>query len=180
MKVKRNKLLITAGVIAYIFGAIALIGGIALGFNIFGAGDYYSEVLLAIYENVDVEMELFIQTLELIVSGVLSFYFAKFYFKMDKVPVKTPQVGKTIITMAILQILFSSFITGIFGLIAGIAIKNGKTKVIIEARTKSDSEVSEFKLTAMSEAVTRLNELRSSGAISEEEYYASLNKILEG
>ncbi len=180
MKVKRNKLLITAGVISYIFGVMALICGIALGFNIFGAGDYYSEVLLAIYENVDVEMELFIQTLELIVSGVLSFYFARFYFKMDKVPVKTPQVGKTIITVAILQLLFSSFITGIFGLIAGIAIKNGKTKVIIEARTKSDSEVSEFKLTAMSEAVTRLNELRSSGAISEEEYYASLNKILEG
>ena len=37
----------------------------------------------------------------------------------------------------------------------------------------------QIKFEAMSQAVTRLKELRDSGAISEEEYYANLNKILE-
>ena len=68
----------------------------------------------------------------------------------------------------------------IFGIIAGIVIKNKKPKLIIENTATKEGEVSDCKLTAMTEAVTRLNELRSSGAISEEEYYATLNKILEG
>ena len=55
-----------------------------------------------------------------------------------------------------------------------------KPKLIIENTATKEGEVSDFKLTAMTEAVTRLNELRSSGAISEEEYYINLNKILEG
>ena len=39
--------------------------------------------------------------------------------------------------------------------------------------------LSQFKMEAMSDAVRKLKELKERGAISEEEYYASLNKILE-
>ena len=48
------------------------------------------------------------------------------------------------------------------------------------AKSQEQSFLSDYKLMAMSEAVTRLKELRATGAISEEEYYANLNKILEG
>ena len=52
-------------------------------------------------------------------------------------------------------------------------------KKIVVTETSDDNFINDAKLTAMSEAVTRLKELRESGAISEEEYYANINKILE-
>ena len=53
-----------------------------------------------------------------------------------------------------------------------------KKKVLVET-TPANPYISDYKLNAMSEAVARLKELRDKGAISEEEYYINLNKILE-
>ena len=40
--------------------------------------------------------------------------------------------------------------------------------------------MNDYKKKAMGEAISRLKELKAQGAISEEEYYETLNKILEG
>ena len=55
--------------------------------------------------------------------------------------------------------------------------------IIAEATPRENpntEDVNEYKMKAMTEAVARLKELRQSGAISDEEYYATLDKILEG
>lgn len=183
---KKSKLLITAGVLSYIFAGIELIAGLMLGFNIFGTSDIVTEALLEIgYQVTDIEVVLFGDTLSMIAGGLISLYFGRFYFKVEKSLFKPAELGNTVITMGILQILFGSFVPAIFGIIAGTKIKANKYMVVAgvdskTAETAKKAGISEFKMTAMSEAVSRLNELRSSGAISEEEYYATLNKILEG
>ena len=182
MKKNRNFTLTLAAIVSYTFGGLALFAALMIGFNILGVADAYGELVkqMATLGTVDVEMQVMLATIELIVCALLCFYFGKFYVRANKMPVKPPQMGKTVIFMAVMQLLFCSFIPAIFGIIAGIVIKNKKPKLIIENTSTKEGEVSDFKLTAMTEAVTRLNELRSSGAISEEEYYATLNKILEG
>ena len=183
MKKNRNITLSLAAIVSYAFGGLALFAGLVIGFNILGVADAYGELVkqMAVAGGtVDVDMQIMLATIELIVCALLSFYFGKFYIRANRMPVKPPQMGKTVIFMAVMQLLFCSFIPAIFGIIAGIVIKNKKPKLIIENTATKEGEVSDFKLTAMTEAVTRLNELRSSGAISEEEYYATLNKILEG
>ena len=82
-----------------------------------------------------------------------------------------------VLVYAIIQLLFSAYIPAIFGIITGALMINKKPTI---AKSQEQSFLSDYKLMAMSEAVTRLKELRATGAISEEEYYANLNKILEG
>ena len=183
MRSKKNVTLTLAAIVSYVFGGLALFAAIMIGFNIMGVADAYGAVvqeMAATVGTVDVDMQIMLVTIELIVCALLSFYFAKFYVRANRMPVKPPQMGKSVVFMAVMQMLFCSFIPAVFGIIAGIVIQKKKPKLIIENTATKEGEVSEFKLTAMTEAVTRLNELRSSGAISEEEYYETLNKILEG
>ena len=84
-----------------------------------------------------------------------------------------------VLIYAIIQFLFSAYIPAIFGIITGALMINKKPATILN-KSQEQSFLSDYKLTAMSEAVARLKQLRESGAISEEEYYANLNKILEG
>lgn len=182
---KRSKLLVTAGVLSYIFAGIELIAGIMLGFNIMGMSDVMTQIMLqGGYQLGEVEIVLFGETLSMIAGGLISIYFGRFYFKVDKSLFKPRELGNTVITMAVVQILFSSFLPAIFGIIAGVKMRSNKlsgAKINSKAtETAKNVGISEFKMTAMSEAVSRLNELRSRGAISDEEYYATLNKILEG
>lgn len=182
MRQKKNVTLTLAAIVSYVFGGLALFCAIMIGFNILGVADYYVATLqqMVAAGTVDMDMQVMLATIELVVCAMLCFYFAKFYVRANRIPVKAPQMGKTVVFMAVMQMLFCSFIPAIFGIIAGIVIQKKKPKVIIENTATKEGEVSEFKLTAMTEAVTRLNELRNSGAISEEEYYSTLNKILEG
>ncbi|MBE5739020.1 MAG: hypothetical protein E7354_04775 [Clostridiales bacterium] len=182
MKRKRSVTLLLASIVSYAFGGLSLFCAIMMGFNILGVADYYGQLLTTVVNGmVDIESQIFMVTLELAVSGLVSFYFGKFYLRAERLPVKHPQMGKSIIFMAVMQMLFCSFIPAIFGLIAGIVLKCSKPQVVMmEARTKTESGVSDVKLTQMTESVTRLNELRSSGAISEEDYYKALNRVLEG
>lgn len=186
MKKNNTKLILTACILSYVLAGVSLVLGICLGFNFFGLYNTLAEMLVNLgYEASSVETEIFIYTMELIIGGVVELYFANLYRKAY-LPVFLPrEFGKTLITLGILQILFASFIPAIFIIIAGVRVKNGKyakAPIMEDGRSEACKKagLSEFRMTAMSEAVNRLNELRNSGAISEEEYYANLNKILEG
>jgi hypothetical protein len=87
------------------------------------------------------------------------------------------ELGKRITFMAIFQLLFGMYITGVIALIIGLVKWNKKSvRPIVTVETGIPSQ----KLELMGEAVERLKKLREIGAISEEEYYINLNKILEG
>lgn len=186
MKKNGNKLILTASILSYVFASITILLGLALGFNVFGMYDIVAKVFVEMgYEMSAIDTEIFIYTMEFIVGGIIEIYFANFYLRAYRSPILPKEAGKTIIIMGVLQIFFASFVPAIFAIIAGVGVKNGKFAKVSVINSESveigkKAGLSEFKMTAMSEAVSRLNELRNSGAISEEEYYATLNKILEG
>ena len=72
-------------------------------------------------------------------------------------------------------IFIGSAIAGVLALIAGAIMKDQRVDVSEE---KVQTDIPDIKLNAMKEAVLRLKELKERGAISEEEYYANLDKIL--
>jgi hypothetical protein len=78
----------------------------------------------------------------------------------------------------IFQILFGFYITGVLALVFGIVYSNKKQVTPMADFVEQDG-IPAYKLEAMREAVARLKKLREVGAISEEEYYLNLNKILE-
>lgn len=152
---------------------------ITLSFNLFGFVDYYNGIMSTVIEGYDISQYTTTLYINMIFTVGINIYASIFYFKGIKYRVSNKQYGKMIIYYSIMQLLFSTYIAGIFALITGIVMTNKKVAPIDEKAT-AQSFLSDYKFMAMSEAVTRLKELRASGAISEEEYYANLNKILEG
>ncbi len=151
--------------------------GFVLAFNLWGFIDYYNELMSSVIANYDLNMYLTSYYIELTLASIINIYSAIFYFKGIKYRVSNKQYGKMVLVYAIIQLLFSAYIPAIFGIITGALMINKKPTI---AKSQEQSFLSDYKLMAMSEAVTRLKELRATGAISEEEYYANLNKILEG
>ncbi len=151
--------------------------GFVLAFNLWGFIDYYNELMSSVIANYDLNMYLTSYYIELALASIINIYSAIFYFKGIKYRVSNKQYGKMVVVYAIIQLLFSAYIPAIFGIITGALMINKKPTI---AKSQEQSFLSDYKLMAMSEAVTRLKELRATGAISEEEYYANLNKILEG
>ena len=179
-KQKRNALLIIACVLSYVSVAVSVILAIMLGFDIAGVKEIYKEFLVKyVSPNLDLNSQANMYIIELGVTALMNMYFAGFYLKGIKFRVDTAQFGRMLISQGLFQMLIASFVPGLFALIAGCVMS--KRKPIIVADAKQDNAyLSSYKMEAMSEAVRRLKELKEQGAISEEEYYASLNKILEG
>lgn len=178
-KRNQNVMLIITFVLTIINIILTAFVGIALAFNLFGAMDIFNQfVSTFIIGGYDVSMYMTSYVINLILTMTANIYAGIFYFKGIKYRVNNKQYGRAIIFYAIMQLLFSAYIPAIFAFITAIIMINKKPVVLEEKVTQSF--LSDYKLMAMSEAVTRLKELRASGAISEEEYYANLNKILEG
>ncbi|MGN0961855.1 MAG: SHOCT domain-containing protein [Christensenellales bacterium] len=179
-KQKNNVLLIIACVLSYLSIILSVLLAVFLTFNIAGTADIYKELLLKIfvYNTVDLAEQVTLYIVELGISALLNLYFACFYLKVLRYKINNQQFGRMLVTKAIFQMLFASLISGVFALIAGIVM--GKKKSKVSPSVQSDNPYfSDYKMEAMSEAIKRLKELKAKGAISEEEYYISLNKILE-
>ncbi len=174
-----NALLITTFVFTIINLVLTIFVGMALVFNILGVADYYNYLMSGITSGYDMSMHMTSFYINLFLTIGVNLYSAVFYYKGIKYRVNNKQYGRMLLYYAVMQLLFSAYLPGIFGLITAIVMINHKPAPIDE-KAVTQSFLSEYKLVAMSEAVTRLKELRASGAISEEEYYANLNKILEG
>lgn len=178
-KKNKNVLLTITFVLTILNMALNVFAGLAITFNFFGVTDYYNSMMSQIVEGYDISMYSTSMYINMIFAVGVSIYASIFYYKGIKYRVSNKQYGKMMIYYAIMQILFSAYISGLFALITAIVMINKKPAPIDE-KANAQSFLSEYKFMAMSEAVTRLKELRASGAISEEEYYANLNKILEG
>ena len=116
--------------------------------------------------------------IELALAVIINFYAVRNYAKVYKYRLNNRDAGRYITSVAVWQLLFCSFLPALFGFVAGVRMTTRKVQV--ETKEVNNPYLSDYKLNAMAEAVSRLKELRNKGAISEEEYYASLNKVLEG
>lgn len=174
---KKNKLLLTAIILTIIGIAINTLLLVTLMFNLFGVTDMVETYLVGYLGTEEISSMLTMYYIEMFLAILISLNALKNYSKVYKFRVNNRDAGRYLISVAIWQLLFCSWVPALFGFLAG--IKMVKRKVEVET-VPANSYLSEYKLNAMSEAVARLKELRDKGAISEEEYYASLNKVLEG
>lgn len=178
-KKNKNVLLIITFVLTLINVLFNVFFVIMLAGNLFGIVDYYNAIMSTVVTGYDVSAYMTSIYLNAFFTISINIYVLVFYFKGIKYKVNNKQYGRAMVYYGIMQLLFSTYIAGIFSIITAIVMIN-KKPAPIEEKANAQSYLSDYKLTAMSEAVTRLKELRASGAISEEEYYANLNKILEG
>ena len=177
---KKSKLLLVTLILTIIQLSFIAFVAIALMFNLFNIVDALDIILKDISQSgVGIDYYLTTYYLELGLSFLVNLSCARYYYRGYKYCAVGEVFGRRLIINSIMQMLFSSFIPGVFALITGIVL--GKARIPVVQTVQQDGEVyiNEIKLAAMSEAVTRLKELRDSGAISEEEYYANINKILE-
>lgn len=174
---KKNKILLTAIVITYISMFVSLAALVTLIFNIGGISDLIEVYLVDYMGATDISSMMTMYYIELFVAVLINIYAVRSYSKVYKFRLNNRDAGRYLTSVALWQLLFCSWVPAIFGFIAG--FKMVKRKVEVQT-TPANPYLSDYKLTAMSEAVARLKELRDKGAISEEEYYASLNKVLEG
>jgi hypothetical protein len=175
-----NRLVLAAGIISYILLGLTILAGIVLIFNIFGVSDLYDKIMLEMGASIsDIESEKVMMYINLVLTSLMNLYFAKYYIRNYKFGVYGGKQAESMIRMGLVQMILVSFIPGLLGLIAGV-VMNGKKSEVKETVVTQNIGISDLKMAAMKEAATRLRELRDKGAISEEEYYASLNKILEG
>lgn len=177
-KQKNNTLLILACVFGYLAVAVSVLGAIALAFNLFGVADIYVGVQRAYFGVQNAENTITMYIIELGITALMNLSFTAYYQKGVKYKINSKQYGKSLIYQAIFQMLISSFLPAIFALIAGIRMNKEKSPIPV-ANVNNNPYLSEYKMEVMSDAVKRLKELKEQGAISEEEYFASLNKILE-
>ena len=176
---KKSKLLLTALIFTIIHLFLTLFVTITLAFNLFGVVDAI-DILLSQMSQMGVGIDYYLTTyyFELALSFLVNFSCAKLYYKGYKYGAMGEVFGRRVIMNSIMQMLFSAMLPGIFALIAGMVLSKSR-KIVTSSVSDSEEYFNRLKLEAMSEAVTRLKELRASGAISEEEYYANINKILE-
>ena len=177
MKTKKNKLLLSAIIITYISMGLSLLAIIGLAFNIIGIKDIVSDYLISFGGEQDIDATFTMYYIETVVAILVNFYAVRNYTKIYNYRVNNREAGRYLTNVAFWQILFCSLLPGLLAIIAGVKMSRRKVEV---QTTSANSYISDYKLTAMADAVARLKELRDKGAISEEEYYASLNKVLEG
>ena len=176
---KKSKMLLATLIVTIIQLTIIAFVAITLMCNLFGIVDSMDYILQTyVAQDLTIDSMLMSYYLELGMGFIVNLSAARLYYKGYKYNAFGEIYGKRVIVDGIFQLLFSSFVPGILAIITGIMLM--KKKPIVVSNTEQDEMyINDAKLAAMSEAVTRLKELRDSGAISEEEYYANINKILE-
>jgi hypothetical protein len=178
--------LIIACVLTLITFVSSAILAVMMILNIGGINDYLIELMVrsgsmtAVEADSEVSMLLF----TFLLQTVVELSFGLFYVKAIRYRANSISFARRLMSKAIWQCILGSLLPAVFAMIAaGVMSKQRETIKHIpvnEANVVDDNKLPEYKLTAMSEAIARLKELKDKGAISEEEYYANLNRILEG
>lgn len=181
-------LLIIACVLSFVTLGASAIGATLLGFNIGGISDALREMLLdAGYAATEVDSEITMMMISFVLEVFIELSFAVFYLKAIKFRANSLSFARRLMSKSIWHFILGSFPPALFAMISASVM--GKQKQPAQAASVEESfkegenkedKVPDYKLTAMTEAIERLKELKDKGAISEEEYYANLNRILEG
>ena len=185
---KKNKgrvMLIIACVLSFVLLAFSGIAALMIVGNIGGITDALAEMLMQSgYTATEIDGEISVMLFTFVLEAFVELYFGLFYLKAIKFRANSLSFARRLMSKSIWHFLLGAFLPAIFAMIAAnIMSKQGATDRPIEVQAafkEDESGVPDYKLTAMSEAIARLKELKDKGAISEEEYYANLNRILEG
>ena len=188
MTAKKNKsriMLIIACVLSFVLLAGSAIAALMIIFNIGGITDALSQMMLqAGYAATEVDGEITVMLFTFILEVFVELYFALFYLKAIKFRANSLSFARRLMSKALWHFILGAFIPAMFAMIsASIMGRQGATVRPVEVKEEikeDENKVPDYKLNAMSEAIARLKELKDKGAISEEEYYANLNRILEG
>ena len=186
MKTKnKSKLHLAAIIIAILSAVLNVIIIISLLTNLFGMRDLYGKVLQSVSTYVvDVDSEINFACLQQGITVIIHIAFAGVLINLYKKATPSVQLGKALVSIACWYMLCTLSLASVFTLIVGWCMgKRNSRPIIAEATVREKTEpkdINEYKMKAMTEAVSRLKELRQSGAISDDEYYATLDKILEG
>ena len=186
-KGKKNKsriMLIIACVLSFCTMGVSLLGAIMIGFNVGGITDALGQMLLEMgYPSPEIDAEISMMLFSFALEVVVELSFALFYLKAIRYKANSVSFAKRLMSKSIWHFILGSILPAIFAMIS--ATMMGRQKMPVEyvnvgTPSNDENKVPDCKLNAMSEAITRLKELKDKGAISEEEYYANLNRILEG
>lgn len=188
MKKNKNTLLLLATIFSYISVLVNVFVILVLSFDLFGLATMYAIQMekMGIY----VDAEITYLCIDAGLGALIDLYYGNIYLKGYKYRLVNAMYGRRLVWCGVFQLLFASKLAGLFALIAGYKIENYRVhrpqpeivgnETSETPKSATNSTVPEYKLKAMSEAIARLKELRAQGAISEEEYYATLDKIIEG
>jgi uncharacterized membrane protein len=179
MTKKKNsgKILIwIACILSFLATGIGVLGIFALSFNLYGLTDMMQEISSKLSDSPEA-IDISYVCLELGIVAVIDLSAGLRYLKIARNPFIAMRQGNALIFQCVLQMLFASLIAGIFAII-GISIIS-KQKFVRPTQEEQMQYINETKKKAMGEAIARLRELKEQGAISEEEFYETLNKILE-
>ena len=194
---KRSKSVLLVAILTIVALALNILVMLFLGFNIMGFKDMYAKLLQSMSSYaVDIESEVSFALLEMglttLIYAYFSYVFIKYYLKLAP----SFELGRRVMSSAIWFLILTFSLVSIIAMIVGSVMAKKFSRPVVLAAvprepqpeqvhasdevTKEEHKVEPYKLKAMAEAVERLNELKRSGAISEEEYYEHLDKILEG
>lgn len=175
-KSKGRILLYVAIVLGFLTSVASVFGIIALNTNLLGLTDVFSDYLVSSgYAITEVTEEIMVLSVQFSIVALIDLLSSIKYLRI--VTYRAP-FNKTPFSLVIVQVLFGSFITAIIAYIGFMMIEKNKITISKEALNNPDF-MNNYRMEAMTEAITRLKELKEKGAISEEEYYETLNKILE-
>lgn len=183
-KYKGRTMLIVACVLSFVLLAISGIAALMIIFNIGGITDALAEMLMELgYAATEIDGEISVMLFTFVLEVFVELYFALFYLKAIKFKANSVSFARRLMSKSIWHFLLGAFLPALFAMIAASMMGRQEIKVEpteVKEAAKEEGAVPDYKLTAMSEAIARLKELKDKGAISEEEYYANLNRILEG
>lgn len=188
MTKKRNTsrvLLIIACVLSFATLVASAVGALLIGFNVGGVSDALNALLVNNgYSVTEADSEITMMMFSFILEVFIELSFALFYLKAIKFRANSLSFARRLMSKSIWHLILGSFLPALFAMISATVMgRQQPAKVVnVEEAFKENKEdkVPDYKLNAMSEAIARLKELKDKGAISEEEYYANLNRILEG
>lgn len=180
-KNKGSILLLTAGILSLLSVVMYIFITVVLSFDLWGMTTNVINMLIS-QGITDAASEVNFMCFEMAILAFINIYFAMYYIKGFKYRIAGRNYGHMVVVKGIWQILLGSALPAIVAIIAGVKMKNTVHKPVEVTPTEEvqTNGISNYKLEAMGEAVARLKELKDRGAISEEEYYINLNKILEG
>lgn len=159
---------------------ISAFGAVVLSFNLWNITDNLSKLMVSYGYALDADAEIKYTIVSFIISIFVEIYFAIFYAKAIRYRANSPVFARRLMSKSFWQLIIGSLLPAIFAMISASIMAKQKQPTPASIINERNDMMAAYKLEAMTEAVERLKELKSKGAISEEEYYANLNRILEG
>ncbi|MBE5736472.1 MAG: SHOCT domain-containing protein [Clostridiales bacterium] len=176
--IKGGGWMLAAAIISYTTMALNIIVAGLIAFDPWGIIDIVNQM----YAETGYEMDTTFMLLELCLIALVNLSAGIRYMSIRRRGVN-PRRSTSYMFQPVIQMCFGSLLAGLLALVGIVQMSKVSIEPIkyMERESSEDIEVfgGKYRKEAMVEAITRLKELRSKGAISEDEYYATLDKILE-